>query len=266
MTRTAVIAGAGGLAAAVASCLDDPLIAAPEGFAPEGLNPHLTFRLERLIPFLRTLTDAGVARVVFAGAVQRPRLDPALFDPATAQAVPRLLAAMQGGDDATLRAVIALFEDEGLAVQGVAEVAPQLIAAEGGMGAKPPGAADLADAARGRVILDALAVADVGQGCVVAGGLCLGIETVYGTDAMLDFVAARRPDLRPVTGGVFVKRAKLGQDLRVDLPAIGPQTVERALAARLSGLCLEAGRVIVLDRAAVVARADAAGLALWAAP
>jgi DUF1009 family protein len=54
--------------------------------------------------------------------------------------------------------------------------------------------------------------------------------------------------------------------LRVDLPTIGPDTIDRCIAAGLSGICLQAGHVIVLDRAAVVAKADAAGLALWARP
>jgi DUF1009 family protein len=111
--RIAVIAGRGGLAAIVAAALERPLVAALEGFAPDGLTPDLVFRVERLVPFLDHLVDQGVAQVVFAGAVQRPRLDPAMFDSATAQLVPQLLAAMQGGDDAALRGVIAIFEEAG---------------------------------------------------------------------------------------------------------------------------------------------------------
>ncbi len=95
MTRTAIIAGAGGLPAAVmAAMAERPFVASLEGFAPAGVEPDLRFRVERLVPFLRALEDAGVTRVCFAGAVQRPRLDPALFDPDTATMVPRLLAAM----------------------------------------------------------------------------------------------------------------------------------------------------------------------------
>jgi UDP-2,3-diacylglucosamine hydrolase len=104
----------------------------------------------------------------------------------------------------------------------------------------------------------------VGQGCVVAAALCLGVEAIYGTDALLADVASHRPLRHPSKGGVFVKCAKAGQDLRVDLPTIGPDTIDRCVAAGLSGICLQAGHVIVLDRAEVVARADAAGLALWA--
>lgn len=263
MSRVAIIAGHGDLPAVVARELTGvPLICAPDGVSPDGLTVDHIFRFERLVPFLRQLVEEGVDRVVFAGAMTRPRFDPALFDPATAQLVPQLLAALAQGDDAMLRVAIALVEDAGLTVVGLAEVAPGLIVGPGMLGAVAPVARDEADAARGGLILDALAPVDVGQGCVVAQGLCLGIEVVYGTDALLADVAARRVG----TGGVFVKRAKTGQDLRVDLPTIGPGTVQRVLAAGLSGVCLQADRVVVLHRAEVMAQADAAGLAIWALP
>jgi DUF1009 family protein len=260
MTRLAVIAGQGGLPRAVVAALPvPPLVCAMDGFAPAGLLVDMVFRVERLMPFLRQLREAGITQVVFAGAVTRPTLDPALFDPMTAQVVPDLLVAMAQGDDATLRAVIAMFEAEGLQVVGVADLAPGLLAGDGVLGAAAPGAVDLADAVRGRAILDALAPVDVGQACVVARGLCLGIEAIFGTDALLADVAARRSG----RGGVFVKRAKIGQDMRIDLPTIGPDTVQAAVAAGLSGLCVQARSVIVLDRARVIDLADRAGLAIW---
>jgi len=264
MTRTAIIAGAGRLPAAVAATLQAPLVCALEGFAPEALPVDMAFRVERLMPFLRALEDAGVTRVVFAGAVSRPRLDPSLFDMATAQMVPRLLAAMQGGDDATLRAVIAIFEEAGFTVAGVADVAPDLLPGPGVL-AGAPSAADQADAARAAAIVAALGAVDVGQGAVVAQGLCLAVETLPGTDAMLDFVAAtaRRPDPAGARGVMF-KAAKPGQDRRIDLPTLGLQTLARAHAAGLAGVAFQAGDVIVLDRAAMLAEAERLGLFLWA--
>ena len=98
MTRLALVAGRGALAAAlVAELPERPYICALEGFAPHGLAPDLSFRIERLVPFLRHLTEQGITRVAFAGAVSRPRLDPALFDAATAQLVPHLMAAFAAG-------------------------------------------------------------------------------------------------------------------------------------------------------------------------
>lgn len=260
--RTAIVAGRGGLPAAVAAASDAPLVAALDGFAPEGLRPDMTFRVERLVPFLTALLDAGVGRVVFAGAVSRPRLDPALFDPATAQMVPRLLAAMQAGDDATLREVIAIFEEAGLAVAGVQEVAPALVPGAGVMAGDITDR-DRADATRAAAIVAALGAVDVGQGAVVAQGLCLAVEALPGTDAMLDGVAQMPAALRPA-GGLLYKAAKPGQDRRIDLPTLGPATVARAAEAGLRGIGWAAGDVICLDLPGMIEAARARGLFLWA--
>ena len=263
MSRLAVIAGRGGLPAALVAALPEPpLVCALDGFHPDGVAVDLVFRVERLALFLRHLEDQGVTRVAFAGAVQRPRLDPSLFDPQTAQMVPRLLAAMQAGDDATLRAVIAIFEEAGFAVVGVEDIAPALLPGAGLLcGALTP--RDEADAARAAAIVAALGAVDVGQGCVVAQGLCLAVEALPGTDAMLISIAAMPATLRP-QGGLFYKSAKPGQDRRVDLPAMGVQTVLRAAEAGLAGICWQAGGVICLDLPAMQAVATERGLFLWA--
>ena len=263
MTKLALIAGAGGLPAAlVAALAERPLICALDGFAPAGLTPDQSFRVERLAVFLRWLEDQGVSEVCFAGAVQRPRLDPALFDPATATLVPRLLAAMGQGDDATLREVLAIFAEHGFALKGVTDIAPHLVPGAGVYaGAVTP--QDEKDAARAEAIVAALGAVDVGQGCVVAGGLCLAVETLPGTDAMLGFVAQIPAALRPAKG-LFYKAPKPGQDRRIDLPALGVQTVRNAAAAGLGGIVWQAGGVICLDLPAMQQEAEALGLFLWA--
>ncbi len=266
---TAIIAGQGALPAALAAAMDAPLVAALEGFVPAGLIPAMTFRIERLVPFLRGLEDRGVTQVVFAGAVRRPRLDPALFDPDTAQAVTGLIAAMQGGDDGTLRAVIAIFESFGFQVAGVADVAPALVPAPGFLTRRQATAGDERDAARASAIVQALGAVDVGQGAVVQQGLCLAVEALPGTDAMLAHVAGLPAALRPDPtrgGGVFYKAPKPGQDRRVDLPTLGPETVRAAIDAGLAGIAWAAGGVICLDQPAMIALADQADLFLWSRP
>jgi UDP-2,3-diacylglucosamine hydrolase len=262
---TAIIAGRGGLPAALAAAMDTPFVAAMEGFTPDGVPVDETFRVERLVPFLRGLEDRGITRVVFGGAVTRPRLDPALFDPDTAQLVPQLMAAMQGGDDATLRVVAEIFEGSGLTVVGVQDVAPALVPGPGFL-CGGAAAVDDRDAARACDIVSALGKVDVGQGAVVQQGLCLAVEALPGTDAMLASVAALgalRPDAASGRG-VFYKAPKEGQDRRMDLPALGPDTVRAARDAGLAGIAWEAGAVICLDQAQMIALADQAGMFLWA--
>lgn len=264
--KTALIAGRGALPAALASAMaEPPFVAAIDGFAPEGLEVDLAFRVERLVPFLRHLADQGIERVVFAGAVQRPRLDPGLLDPDTAAMLPRLMQAMAAGDDATLRAVLEIFDEFGFDMVGVDEVAPSLLPKAGVLaGSVTP--RDEADAARAAKIVAALGAVDVGQGAVVAQGLCLGVEALPGTDALLATVAgigALRPD--PARGrGLFYKAAKPGQDRRIDLPTIGPDTLRAVAVAGLGGVVFQAGSVICLNLSEMQHLAGELGLFLWA--
>lgn len=264
MTRTAIIAGRGALPRLLAEALDDPFLAEMEGFPADfrpdgsGIKPF-RFRIERLVPFLDHLVDEGITRVVFAGAVARPELDPEAFDARTAQMVPRLLAAMQSGDDAALREVIAIFEEWDLAVTGPETLLPDLVPCAGILTGTPDDT-DRRDAARAAEIVRAVGTVDVGQGAVVAGGLCLAVETLPGTDAMLAWVR----ETRAGAGGLLYKAPKPGQDRRIDLPAIGPDTVRNAAAAGLGGIAWEAGGVMLLDRSEAMAEANRLGLFLWA--
>ncbi|MEZ5912176.1 MAG: UDP-2,3-diacylglucosamine diphosphatase LpxI [Paracoccaceae bacterium] len=268
--RLAIIAGQGRLPALLAEASaragEPPIVAALEGFAPDDVAADLTFRLERLVPLLRHLARADVRRIVLAGAIRRPTLDPSLFDPETASLVPRILSAMKAGDDAALREIIAIFEDGGFAVLGAADIAPDLVPGAGLLCGETS-EADRTDAERAAQIVAGLGALDIGQGAVVAQGLCLATEALPGTDAMLDFVARYAAALRPDpkgARGLLYKAPKPGQDRRADLPVLGPDTVARVAAAGLGGIVWEAGGVMLIDRDAVVARARERGLFLWA--
>jgi hypothetical protein len=261
----AVIAGEGALPGAVVAENHGALLVRIEGVEAHNPGaPEIAASFERLGQLFDDLRAHGVTEVCLAGAMRRPALNPVAFDPKMRALAPRLGAAMQGGDDALLRLVIAVFEEEGFAVRGAHELAPGLTAGAGLLAGRPPDRAARDDAHRATEILAALGPADVGQACVVAGGLCLGIETVQGTDFLLRQVAATDPGLRRGAKGVLVKRPKPGQDLRVDLPAIGPGTVAGAAAAGLAGIVIAAHAVLILERAATREAAEAAGLFLLA--
>ena len=141
-----------------------------------------------------------------------------------------------------------LFEEQGFSVIGAQDVRPDLLVGEGLAVGPAPDPETEADIARAAQILKGISPLDIGQGCVVAGGQCLGIETVQGTDALLDFVARTDPKFRRRCKGVYVKAVKSGQDLRIDLPTIGPRTIAAVAAAGLAGLVVEAGHVLLLER------------------
>lgn len=256
----ALVSGKGALPALVAGAqAKPPLVCVLDGFAPEGLNADITFRLERLGSFLADLKARGVTEVCFCGAIERPPFDPTKLDAETMPLVPVMMQAMGAGDDGALRAVMELFEAQGMTVRAAHDLAPDLMAPAGVLSRLQPDDQMHADVARADAVLAALAPVDVGQGCVVGAGQVWGIETTGGTDHML----ATLPERAGRSKAVLVKAPKEGQDLRVDMPAIGPDTVMAVAGAGLAGLVVQAGSVLILKRAETIAAADAAGLVLW---
>ncbi len=263
MGKLAILSGAGGLPHRLAALNPDAVQISFSGVAHdlgEGTQEH---RFEAMGALFDALKSQDVSEVVMAGAMSRPPLDPAAFDPVMRALEPRLIAAMQGGDDALLRFVISVFEDQGFRVRGAHELDPSLAPEAGVLAGQALSTSAQADADRAIAILHALSPLDVGQGAVVENGLCLGVETLQGTDALLAFVARTPQHLRG-QGGVFVKAPKQGQDLRVDMPTIGPETVRAAASSGLSAILVAAGAVIVLERKKTISLAEAAGISLTA--
>ncbi len=253
----ALVAGMGALPPAIMAAFPDALICALDGFAPN-IPVEMTFRLEHLGSFLAKLTDRGVTQVCFAGAVQRPLIDPAQIDAATLPLVPVIKAAMSKGDDGALRAIMQLFEAHGMQMVAAHELVPQLLPVAGVLTSLKPDADMMAEAVLGEGVVAKLGDLDRGQACVIQGANVLAEEGPEGTDAMLAGVTAQ--------GGILYKAPKPNQDRRADLPVIGITTARGVIAAGLDGIVVTAGGVMVLDRDAVVGAMDAAGKVLWVRP
>ncbi len=222
-------------------------------------HPVMRAVFEKPGGLFRDLRHRGVKVITFAGGMRRPTVSPLRFDLTGIRLAPKLFAALRGGDDAALRIVTEIFEAEGLKIAAAHELLEGLLAPAGTLTKAEPGAADQSDIDRAAEIARALGSIDVGQGAVVAQGICLGLESIQGTDAMLDMVAETGAPFRPDpkgAGGVLFKGPKPGQDWRMDLPAIGPETVRRAAKAGLAGIAVQAGGVLLLGRDEIIAEAD----------
>ncbi len=146
---------------------------------------------------------------------------------------------------------------------GAHEVAPNLLLPEGVLGAHAPSEQDKADISRAMKLLQVLSPYDVGQGVIVVDGLVAAVEAAEGTDQMLRRYGEMRATGRlrfPSGRGVLVKAPKTGQDRRIDLPSLGPDSITRAREAGLGGIAFEAGGAMVPDVAGLVETADEAGL------
>lgn len=255
----ALIAGRGALPAAVAVALEATgtpfLVAAVKDNEPDALARPVDLEADvnDLGTFFAALKGLGVTSVAMAGAVTRPDSVDNAVSP----------DGQRGGDDALLRTIIALFEEQGIRVRAIHEIAPGMLPAPGTIGPAKPSPEDIRDAARAETIQRTIGALDIGQACAVRAGQALAIETRYGTQAMLQTLATLR---QGETGGIFYKAPKPEQDRRVDLPVIGPDTVDQVAGAGLSGLVIEAGGVMVLDQPEVAVRLAAHGLFLWIRP
>ena len=265
--KIGVIAGAGVLPVRVAEACarrGDPVFVVPlAGIADHDFSAfeHAPCAIGEGGKMLRSLRDAGCDAVTLAGVVKRPDFSSLKVDWRGAAVVSRLIVAGRKGDGGLLEVLVETFGAEGFAVVGADEVTGDLTAPAGALGAVAPSLEDMADVRKADAVVSALVPFDVGQAAVVADGFVLAIEAAEGTDAMLarcaslDFGGGRR--------GVLVKRPKPGQELRVDLPTIGAETVRRVHAAGLSGVAVVAGKALVIDADETRAEADRLGVFVY---
>nr|WP_204340470.1 UDP-2,3-diacylglucosamine diphosphatase LpxI [Rhizobium leguminosarum] len=266
----AIIAGGGLLPSYVAEAAraagENPVIVALKDESDrrwEGYD-HAVIAIGDFAALEGLLNRYGIGRVVMSGSVRRrpewrevrPTLRVLMKMPAAIRTL------LSGGDDTVLQMVIRLIEGNGRRVVGAHEIAPDLLASVGPLGAAAPGEEDRRDIGRAAEAAEMLGRLDVGQGAVAIGGRIVALEGLEGTDEMLERVAGLRAAGRisPRRRGALVKLCKPQQDIRADLPAIGVSTVLNAKKAGLAGVAIEAGRSLVLDRAAVLKAAEEAGL------
>jgi DUF1009 family protein len=264
-----IVCGAGSFPIAVAEAVERTgrpvVLLALHGFADPAVE-RFTHEWTHFGAFGRLVSLARkhhLRDMVAIGSVFRPHLKDFRLDWTTLRILPRLARLYRGGDDHLLSGVAEIVGEFGFRLLSIAEIAPELLVPAGVLGRHKPSSEDEIDIAFGMDLLRALGPFDVGQAAAVAGRRVLAVEAAEGTMVMLARLAELRKGGRlqlPKRAGVMVKAPKPSQDRRIDLPAIGAETVEQAAAAGLSGIAVEAGGTIVPDIAALVRAADAAGL------
>jgi DUF1009 family protein len=265
----AILCGGGGLAFEAATFARengrDVLLIGIVGVTPSEIEAfeHVWVRMGEVGKLFATLSARAIEELAILGPVARPEFTDLRLDWGAVKRVAELASLFRGGDDKLLKGIAELFAREGIRIVGPQEFAPQLLATEGVIAGFAPDAETEADIKFAAGMLGALSPFDVGQGAVVANGRVLAIEAAEGTDAMLARIAEMRASRRlrfKGPAGVFVKAAKRGQDMRLDLPSVGENTIEAAARAELSGIAIAAGEVLVADRARLAKAAAVAGL------
>jgi len=223
--------------------------------------PHDVARMGAVDWGFERLRANAVSHLCLCGRAYRPSLTAIAPGGGMLKLMARIGAAAFQGDDGLLKAMAKVVEEEGFTVVPAQAIVQDALPPAGLLTTRGPDRQAEADIRRAIAVVRALGAVDVGQGAVVQQGLVLGVEAIEGTDALLERCGTLRRD---GPGGVLVKLVKPGQDRRLDLPTIGPVTIEHAAAAGLAGIAIEAGGTIVVDRATTIAAAEAAGLFLLA--
>jgi UDP-2,3-diacylglucosamine hydrolase len=270
----AILAGAGQLPIQLLSHLErtgqDVRILAFRGFAEAELQrrAHARVDLLDLKTIMGTLEGWRPQAVSLVGAVRRPGFSALLSAYSLLRNMHEVREVIARGDDQVLRGAVMLLEERGHRVVGAHELAPDLVASSALTGTRRPGADDHEAIAFGLELLASLSDFDIGQGAVVDRRHVLAIEGPEGTDRMIRRVRSLRQSWfglrRREEGGVLIKAAKRGQDLRVDMPTIGPRTVTEAAKAGLAGIAIGVGSTFVLEQEETLRTADRLGLFLIA--
>lgn len=227
---------------------------------PDLVAPGDRLRLGQVEGLMDRMRASGVTTLLIVG-----RFDPTLaaspspvFEPD--ETARRLFAgASQGAHVAWMSTIADFLEEEGLPLARQDVLLAPLLAQVGPLGEVSPSPSQRADVEAGKAALAEQSPGVLGQALAVKGGVVVARETEEGTDALI-----RRAGREAGPGITIVKAARPGQDPRLDLPAIGPETVAVLAEVPGAGLAVEAGATLVIDAAAVARAANAHARAVWA--
>ncbi|MGC2434519.1 MAG: UDP-2,3-diacylglucosamine diphosphatase LpxI [Desulfobaccales bacterium] len=200
--------------------------------------------------------DAGVQRAVMAGGISRGRLFRDFRPDLRALSVVRRAGA--GHDDRLLQAVAAELEKEGITIAPSTLFLDQLLAPPGKLSKRAPTREEFLDIDLGFRLAKEIGRLDIGQCVVVRRQVVVALEAIEGTDECI-----RRAGALAGPGTVVVKVSKPDQDLRFDVPAVGPDTIRSLVDARAAVLAIEAGKTLTFDRPLMLAEAQPARIAIW---
>ena len=233
-------------------------------------HPHIWLKWGEIGLLFNLIEQKSIRDIICIGSiVSRPDFRSIKLDFGAVRALPEILRILAaGGDEGVLSRVGSFFEKRGLTLVSIPDIAPSLVVGPELSVRAAQASAHEADIALSAKLAFQIGAMDAGQGAVVAAGRILAMEGPEGTDQMLERVARIRDEKRARWAfgkqGVLLKRARPRQDLRFDMPTIGPRTIEMAKQAGLAGIVCAAGEVICAKRAETIKLAEDAGLFLVA--
>lgn len=225
-----------------------------KNFYDSRLKPDMVMRIGGAWPAVREARRRGIKKLTFVGSLGHPNLSDVRPD---LWSIGLLLSILknQRGYDSMAVALNKALEKRGFEIVAAQDVAPELTFQKAGVKTKvKPTAKDKKDIDRAIEVSHTIGAADIGASVVVDRQV-IAVEAAEGTARMLDRVIDMRKGHKGISG-VFAKMTKPGQDLRIDIPAIGVDTVNSVAAAKLRGIIVNTKTCFVVDKEAVIKRAN----------
>lgn len=197
---------------------------------------------------IQYLKNKQIKNLVFAGRVDNKHLFKNLnqFKQNTSQLTPF-------GDDSYYQTIIKLVEGYGFCVHSLLDILNTSLADSNSMTQTSPSADALKDIDIGFSTIKSIGCLDIGQALIIDNGYVVGVEAMEGTDGLI----RRCRELKsPNKSGVLIKVKKTSQDTRIDLPVIGKQTIIHAYQSNLSGIAVESGCTILINKKEVLNTAN----------
>jgi len=232
---------------------------AHEGETEPELADHVDrihwIKIGQLNKLIKAFKEDGVHQAVMLGGIKKTHVFTTLRPDFRTLAMATRLALWK--DDDILREFAKELEREGIVICESTFGLEGILVEEGTLTARAPSEKEWEDIRYGWEVAHDIGRLDIGQCVVIKDRVVVAVEAVEGTDGAIK----RGGDLAK-GGAVVVKRSKPQQDLRFDLPAVGPRTIEVMASVKASVLAIEAGRTILLDREIMLEKARSARIAI----
>ncbi|MFQ6729524.1 MAG: LpxI family protein [Alphaproteobacteria bacterium] len=240
----------------------DVFVIGLKNFYDPRLNPDLVIRLGGGGRAVRIAKRLGIKKITFVGSLGHPDLSDLRPDFWTLRALFTILKHQRGYDSMAV-AVNKVMEKNGFEVVAAQDLAPELAFEKAGVQTRvKPSVADKKNIERAVEVSHTIGAADIGASVVVDKQV-IAVEAAEGTAKMLERVVAMRQHKKKQSG-VFAKMTKPGQDLRIDIPAIGVDTVNAVADANLRGIVVNTKTCFVVNKPAVISQANKRGIFIWA--
>jgi DUF1009 family protein len=227
----------------------------------EVVQETVWLRLGQAQKAITALKEHGIDRVVMAGKIEKITLMKPWKLRLDLRGLRFIRSLKDWRDDTVLAAIADELLKEGITVDELTRWADKLMAPLGVLTARLPTPREWNDISFGRDMAKGIGALDIGQTVVVKNSAVIAVEAIEGTDK-----AIRRVWDLGVRDAVVVKMAKPQQDMRFDVPGVGPSTIESMQAAGARVLAVEAGKTMVADFSETIGQADRAGISVVGIP